>query len=210
MKHSNEKSLTQKLKVNSAHNEQYFLQQLIEGNERGFNKIYELHSRGVFRFIIKFVSSVPLAEDLTQEVFIKIWENRHRLENVQSFRSYLFITARNHTFNRLKEVFKSDVAITEVVSGFIQQRNATEDEIIDKEYLLFLKRTLNALPERTKEIFEQCREHGRTYDEVAAHLNISRNAVKNHMVHAMKVFRSSVEKELDILVSLLLFILFKR
>ncbi|MEN0053806.1 MAG: RNA polymerase sigma-70 factor [Mucilaginibacter sp.] len=198
------------MKVNSADNEQFLLQQLIEGNEQSFNKIYELHSREIFRFVIKFVNSVPLAEDLTQEIFIKIWENRHRLENVQSFKAYLFVTARNHTFNRLKEVFKSDVAITEVVKGFIQLRNVTEDDIIDKEYLLFLKRTLNSLPERTKEIFKQCREYGRTYDEVAATLNISRNAVKNHMVHAMKVFRSSVEKELDILVSLLLFVIFKR
>lgn len=209
MKYSNDNSLSHTLKVNSRHSEQFLLQQLIAGKERGFNEIYELHNREIFRFIIKFVNSVPLAEDLTQEVFIKIWENRLRLENVECFRSYLFVTARNHTFNRLKEVFKSDVALTEVVSGFIQLRNATEDDIIDKEYLQFIKRTLNSLPERTKEIFKQCREHGRTYDEVAADLNISRNAVKNHMVHAMKVFRSSVKNELDILVSLLLFILFK-
>lgn len=210
MSDSNGKSLNNTLKVNSPHNEQFLLQQLIAGNEKSFNEIYELHSREIFRFVVKFVNSIPLAEDLTQEVFIKIWENRHRLENVQYFKAYLFRTARNHTFNRLKEVFKSDVAITEVVGGFIQLRNTTEDDIIDKEYLQFLKRTLNTLPERTKEIFKQCREHGRTYDEVAANLNISRNAVKNHMVHAMKVFRSLIEKELDILLPLLLFILFKR
>lgn len=189
--------------------EEMLLQQLIAGDTNGFAGIYALHNRYIFHFILKFVNSSPLAEDLTQEVFMKIWEDRSRLANIQSFKAYLFITARNHTLNRLKEIFKLDVAMGEVINGFVQLRNATEDEILHKEYLQFLKRILNTLPDRTKEIFKQCREHGRTYEEVAAELNISRNAVKNHMVHAMKVLRSSVKRELGISLTIVLFIVFR-
>lgn len=201
--------LGEQLEIKSKNSEEVLLRQLIAGDPNGFAGIYTIHNRNIFRFIFKFVNSAPLAEDLTQEVFIKIWEGRLRLAEVQSFKAYLFITARNHTLNRLKEIFKSDVAMGEVIRGFTQLRNDTEDEILHKEYLQFLKRILNTLPERTKEIFKQCREQGRTYDEVATELNISRNAVKNHMVLAMKVLRSSVKRELGISISILLFIVFK-
>ena len=196
------------LEIKLKDTEEALFKQLIAGDANAFAEIYALHNRNIFHFVLKFVNSSPLAEDLTQEVFMKIWEGRSRLEDVQSFKAYLFITARNHTLNRLKEIFKSDVAMGEVIQGFVQLRNATEDEILNKEYLQFLKRILNTLPDRTKEIFKQCREQGRTYEEVAAELNISRNAVKNHMVHAMKVLRSSVKRELGISLGLLLFIIF--
>jgi len=196
------------LEIKSKDTEETLLKLLIAGDPNGFAGIYALHNRNIFRFVLKFVNSSPLAEDLTQEIFMKIWEGRSRLADIQSFKAYLFITARNHTLNRLKEIFKSDMAMGEVIQGFVQLRNVTEEEILHKEYLQFLKRILNTLPDRTKEIFKQCREQGRTYEEVAAELNISRNAVKNHMVYAMKVLRSSVKRELGIKLGMLLFVIF--
>lgn len=198
------------MKRNSAYNEELLLQKIIAGDQNSFADIYTLYGRRIFSFIIKFVNSTPLAEDLTQEVFIKVWENRLHLQQVHSFKSYLFVTARNHTFNRLKAIFKSEKAIGEVINSFISLRNVTEEEVLHKEYIQFLKITLNTLPERTREIFKQCREQGRTYDEVAADLNISRNAVKNHMVSAMKILGASVKQELGISLSILFFILFKK
>jgi RNA polymerase sigma-70 factor (ECF subfamily) len=156
-----------------------------------------------------------MAEDLEQEVFMKIWESRKQLREVKSFRAYLFIVARNHILNTLKAVFRSDAAMGEVVNHFIRLRNAQadsgntpENDLLSKEYQTFLEKILTALPERTREIFRLCREQGKTYDEVAALLGISRNAVKNHMVHSMKILGGSVEKDLGISLSLFLAIMF--
>ena len=184
-------------------NEKELLLLLIAGEEKGFEGLYNLYNRSIFNFIIKYVSSVPLAEDLTQEVFIKMWENRKQLKEVRSFKAYLFISARNHTLNNLKLVFRSEVAIGEVLSGFTDLRNDTEDDVLHKEYLQFLKETLNNLPERTREIFQLCREQEKSYDEVAKSLNISRNAVKNHMVRSMKFLSSSIKKEFGVSLTLL-------
>jgi RNA polymerase sigma-70 factor (family 1) len=189
--------------------EKKFWEQLIAGDHAGFTGIYNIYHSTLFNFIVKFVNSGPLAEDLTQEVFVKIWESRHRLKDVKSFKAYLFVTARNHTLNKLKEIFKSEIAIGEVIGNFAQLRSATEEEILHKEYLLFLKNVLENLPDRTKSIFKLCREQGKSYEEVAAALNISRNAVKNHMVHAMKILGTSVKKEFGISLSLLLLLYFK-
>lgn len=184
------------------------MQQLIAGDETGFVGLYEIYNRSIYTFILKYVSSIPLAEDLTQEVFIKIWENRINLIGVQSFKAYLFITARNHTLNSLKVVFRSEAAIGEVIAGFVNLRNSTEEDLLHKDYLIFLKNTLDDLPARSREIFKLCREEEKTYDEVAKSLNISRNAVKNHMVHSMKVLSSSIKKEFGISLSLIIAILF--
>jgi len=195
------------LSINRGNIERDLLQQLIAGDESGFVGLYEIHNRSIYNFILKYVSSAPLAEDLTQEVFIKIWESRLNLTEVKSFKAYLFVTARNHTLNSLKIVFRSEAAIGELVSGFVSMRNATEDDMLHKDYLQFLKNTLNNLPERTREIFKLCREEQKTYDEVAKLLNISRNAVKNHMVHSMKVLSSSIKNEFGISLSVIIAIL---
>lgn len=187
--------------------EKELLQRLIKGDEEGFVGLYDLHSRSIRAFITRYVNSKPLAEDLTQEVFIKIWENRAGLADVKSFKAYLFITARNHTLNSMKVIFRSEVAIGEVVDSFVHLRNETEEQLMEKEYALFLDKVLDSLPERTREIFRLCRNQEKTYDEVAKSLNISRNAVKNHMVQSMKVLRSAVKKEYGISLSLFMLIL---
>lgn len=196
------------MSIKRDNSEKELLQQLIAGDETGFVGLYEIYNRSIYTFILKYVSSIPLAEDLTQEVFIKIWENRINLIGVQSFKAYLFITARNHTLNSLKVVFRSEAAIGEVIAGFVNLRNSTEEDLLHKDYLIFLKNTLDDLPARSREIFKLCREEEKTYDEVAKSLNISRNAVKNHMVHSMKVLSSSIKKEFGISLSLIIAILF--
>ncbi|PTT01915.1 RNA polymerase sigma-70 factor [Pedobacter sp. HMWF019] len=196
------------MSTSAVHNEKDLLQQLIAGDERGFAGLYDLYSPSIQKFILRYVNSSPLSEDLTQEVFIKIWENRSILAGVKSFKAYLFVTARNHTLNSMKVIFRSEVAIGEVVDSFVHLRNETEEQLMHKEYLVFLRKILDSLPERTREIFRLCRDQEKSYDEVAKSLNISRNAVKNHMVQSMKVLRSAVKSEYGISLSLFLSFIF--
>ncbi|HWW42521.1 RNA polymerase sigma-70 factor [Pedobacter sp.] len=196
------------MSTSAVHNEKDLLQQLIAGDERGFAGLYDLYSPSIQKFILRYVNSSPLSEDLTQEVFIKIWENRAILADVKSFKAYLFVTARNHTLNSMKVIFRSEIAIGEVVDSFVHLRNETEEQLMHKEYLVFLRKILDSLPERTREIFRLCRDQEKSYDEVAKSLNISRNAVKNHMVQSMKVLRSAVKSEYGISLSLFLYFIF--
>ena len=182
---------------------------LVKGDESAFLTVYKEYSSGIFSFILKYVNSTPLAEDLVQEVFLKIWESRKNLKHVRSLKAYLFITARNHTLNSLKKASRSEAALGEIVNSYIALRNNTEDCLLEKEYKVFLDKVLAALPERSRRIFRLCREQGKSYEEVAAIMGISRNAVKNHMVFSMKVLRSSTERELGVSLSLLLCLLYK-
>ncbi|HEY0177742.1 MAG TPA: RNA polymerase sigma-70 factor [Pedobacter sp.] len=184
-------------------------QLLINDDYRAFTILYGRYSAAVKSFLLKLLKSAALSEDIAQEVFIKIWANRKRLSEIKTFRAYLFIAARNRALDSLKAAFRSDVAMSEIVSNFVSHRSTTEEDLLSKEYLNFLNSVLNSLPERSREIFSLCREQGKSYEEVASILGISRNAVKNHMVYSMKVLRHSVEKELGISLSVLLAIIFR-
>lgn len=182
---------------------------IMEGEESAFSELYDRYSPALALYIKRFVNSSDLSEDLTQEVFIKMWQQRSKLEEVRSIKAYLFIMARNHTLNSLKKALRSDVAMGEVINSFVEQRNNTEEELLAKEYLEYLEKALAALPLRTREIFKLCRQEGKSYDEVALALGISRNAVKNHMVGSMKVLSASVKKDLGISLGILLTVFLK-
>lgn len=185
------------------------LELIIEGNYQAFTAIYNRYVADIKRFLLKILKSAELTDDIAQEVFIQIWANRGKLSQVKSFKAYLFIAARNRALDSLKAVFRSEAAMGEIIQNFVAQRNTIDEEILDKEYRLFLDGILATLPERTRQIFALCREHGKSYDEVAQMLGISRNAVKNHMVLSMKILGSSVKKELGISLTLLLACVFR-
>ncbi|GGH61519.1 RNA polymerase sigma-70 factor (ECF subfamily) [Filimonas zeae] len=186
------------------HNEKELLAQVVEGKEEAFAMFYHYYYPAVSAFVQQFLKSPQLSEDLSQEVFTRIWQNRHRLAEVQSFRAYLFVVARNQAITALRTISRHELAAGEILRHYHLPPPSTDDLLLTQEYMRFLRNTLDSLPERTRQIFRLCREEGRSYDEVAALLGISRNAVKNHMVQAMKVLKTSVEKELGIPLSVFL------
>jgi RNA polymerase sigma-70 factor (ECF subfamily) len=183
------------------------LQQLKTGDEYSFGLIFNHYHSSVLALALHLGHSPELAEDITQEIFLKIWENRERLPEIRSFKSYLFITARNHALNALKMAVRSEAGLAEIMRHFDQVRNTTEDELQSNEYLRFIQQKLDELPARSKEIFQLCREQSKSYDEVAAALGITRDAVKSRMVYAMKTLRSSVEKEMGLSLTVVLAII---
>lgn len=182
--------------VKPIYDEKILLRQLAGSDEHAFYALYEHYYAGVLQFVLKFVKSRLLAEDLTQEVFLKIWEHREKLSDIAAFKGYLFIVARNHTLSSLKKAFRFQEALGVILDDYTRLRSDTEEELLQKEYMLFLQKKLESLSPRTREIFIQCRQQGRTYEEVAVAMGISRNAVKNHMVSAMKMLRLAADKEL--------------
>ncbi|GAA4312486.1 RNA polymerase sigma-70 factor [Mucilaginibacter gynuensis] len=184
-------------------------QYLFHNNEQAFTVLYDRYAADVMGMLLKILKSEALAQDVMQEVFLKIWNQRSRLQHVKVFKAYLFITARNHALNSLKTAIRSQTAIGEIIQAAVSERNTTDDELLSKEYLQFIEQVLDRLPSRSREIFAMCRTQEKSYAEVAEELGISRNAVKNHMVYSMKVLRSAVENELGIPLSILIAVLFK-
>jgi len=188
----------------SLYDEQILLSELSSGKEDAFDKVYNHYLHSIYSFVIKFVKSPELTKDLTQEIFIRIWENRSRLSKVKSFRAYLFVTARNHVLNFLREASSSNVILTEIINSYASPQGA--NEMISKEYEQWLHNVLESMSPQMRAAFKLCREQNKSYDEVADLLQITKNTVKKHMVRSMRVIKGRLDLDWGISLSLFLFI----
>lgn len=189
-------------------NETELLDKLAADDELAFELIYKHHICGVTAFLNKFLKSSQLADDIAQEIFIKIWEDRSKMQRVQSLKAYLYITARNRALNILKSTSKSLSVMSEILRHYRRSQNETENSMLDYDYRQFLLRIIEKLPSRSREVFQLCRDQGKSYEEVAEILGISTNSVKSHMVLSMKRLKASVEQELGISFGVFLVLLY--
>lgn len=192
----------------STYDDKALLLPIASGDEEAFAALYHQYQDMVKRFVLKFVKSQELSDDIVQEVFIKIWENRNQLLKVNCFKAYILIVVRNHTLNFLKQVAQNAAVTMEVIKHYQEFRSDTEEKLLSKEYLQCLQNIVQTLPDQTRRVLNLCREQDKSYDEAAQILGISRHAVKKHMVRANKVFKSSFKNLLDIPFNLLVALLF--
>jgi len=166
------------------------------GRENAFESLYQHYHIKIHHYILSLVKSPQLAEDLKQEVFLKLWEARGQLPEVTNFGAFLFTIARNHTINILKSATRSRAVLSEILRH--SPPPLFDSEILSRDYDRFIQKILQTLPPRTREIFHKCKEQGRTYEEVARELGISGNAVKRHMINSIKVLREAATKDLGL------------
>ncbi|GAB4036813.1 RNA polymerase sigma factor [Spirosoma jeollabukense] len=183
-------------------NESILLDQIATGNEKAFNKLHDFYRPGIYRFIYKFIKSAELSNDICQEVFMKIWEDRYAIQGINSFKSYLFTITKNHTFNFLKRAAVEDRIKAEFLRNYCLSTNYTEEFLLAKEYQQFLQTVLDTLPPQSRTVFKLCRQQDKSYEEAAQILGVSNNAIKKHMVRSMKVIKCAVRKDMGIAFSL--------
>jgi len=134
-----------------------------------------------------------LAEDLMHDVFIKLFEKMEDLEDkVKNWEAYIFRMARNHTFDYLKRNSLNERFVERTIREFQDGDFVIDRKVLEKEYAEFLDKCLQRLPERSRRIFQLCRQEEMTYDEVAGHLGNSKDTVTHHMVLTMKKLKAEV------------------
>ncbi len=195
------------MKESANYTEQEWLQLLSAGSEEAFAQLYRSHRPAMVEQAMRLVKLEAPAEDICNEIFLNLWQNREQAAAITSLRAYLTTAVRNRSLNVLKKMARSRDAQAEIANIFPGTTLATEAALLEKEYVLFIRRSLSLLPHRAREVFTLCREEGCSYDDVSARLGISRHAVKHHMVHSVKKLKALAEKDLGISLSILLIFL---
>jgi len=187
-----------------SYSDQELLDLLRSADSVALGEIYERYHKPLYSFLYKFLKSPELTEDMTQEIFMKLWDGRAELPALLSVKSYLFTIGRNHVFNFLKRAGTDRTAKAEILKHYSTAGNTLENVLHSRDYLRYLDHLLDGLSPQSREVFRLCRQEGMTYDETASLLGISRNTVKKHMVRTMRVLSDSVEKDLGISLTALL------
>lgn len=169
--------------------ESVLLHRLKEGDINAYVKIYNAYHTSLYAYVIKFLKIPELAEDVLQEVFLKIWEVRKRIDPELSFKAYIYRISRNCVFKLLKKIASEDELRLQVLFKISATVEQPDIKIQWQQYQQFLSTAIGHLPPQRQIVFQMCRLENKKYDEVAAELGISRNTVKEHMVLAVRFIK---------------------
>lgn len=168
-----------------------------EGDMIAFYNIYERYCKRLYGFVLRYIKNETDAEDIVQEVFIKVWESRNKIDVYSSFEAFLFTIAYNSTISLFRKRV-CEKKYLEYLKLLQHLENAPEltDEIQFKDLNKKVQILLNKLTARQKEIFLLSREEGLSHDEIAKKLNISINTVKKHMVNTLAFIKYGLDNSL--------------
>ena len=173
------------------------LTRLKNGDMLAFDRVYELFSHKLFSFVFKILKNEAEADDIVQEVFVKIWESRHKLVDYKSLSSYIFTIAYNHSIDLIRKRINNTKYLEHLKnSASICVSPTTVTQIEFGELSKQVERLIANLPERQKQVYLLHREDGLNYPEIAEKLGISKNTVENHMAKALKYLRQNMDNTL--------------
>jgi len=178
---------------------------LQKGNVAAFDSLFEVYSPKLYGFALKYFKSETDSEELVQEVFVKVWENRKLLKSDQSFKSYLFTIA----FNQIRKHFNKKAVSLRYLKS-LQNDPEFPDYSSPDDYESTLRQIyqiIDQMPGRRREIFTKSKLEGKSSKEVAAELNISPGTVDNQVSEAIRFIRSRLKTEnLGLFLFLVLFV----
>lgn len=162
-----------------------------EGNESAFNELYALYKEPAIRFCNSIIKDIDESENLVQEVFIKIWDKKQGINPDLNFNSYLFTIIRNRVFDYLKEVKKNDFVKERYWQNIVDYQRSEPE--LKEERIARIKKALSELTEKRRKIIQLNYEEGKSYEEIASLMNISKNTVKNQLVKAKQIIRAQMK-----------------
>lgn len=159
-----------------------------------FDAVYHQFHQAVYANISKLVCEPHMAEDILQEVFISLWENRQTV-NLQDAGGWLFVVSYNKSMTFLKKKLRETSVIlpdTEYLATISEEQPV--DEELFQLRLSMVEEAIDHLPPRKREVFRLCRYDGKTYDEVADMLNISVVSVKDYLKQSTQFIRQYISR----------------
>ena len=164
---------------------------LQRGSVTAFEILFENYSQKLYRFSFSYLKSEAEAEDIVQEVFLKIWQNRSSLKTETSFQSYLFTIAFHaiqKSFNKKRQQQKFRLDLFELLAS---ENPSLEEQLNFETLITRLHQLIEQLPTRRKEIFFKRKKEGKSIQNIALEMGISEKTVENQITEAMNSLRKS-------------------
>ena len=178
------------------YNEETVLSLLSKDSQYAFQLIYDRHKDGIYRVAVSMLKSTVLAQEVVQDVFMKVWFERQKLHELRSFEDWLFIVARNQIFNQLKKVsieWKNAKGLHE--QGTYESILDDADANLDRNaYSQLHQKAMESLTNHQKDVYQLVKLKSFSYREVALILNISPLTVKKHMSRALHSIRKYIHQ----------------
>lgn len=171
--------------------EKLLIRRLKEGDKEAFSLLYKHYWERIYAFGRLYLDRKERAEDVVQEVFVKIWESREFLREEENFKGLLFIITRNLIFNQYRKNVNEDFYKMTVLAA-MEASYSLEEEIEAGDLREYIDLLIRDLPPKRREIFDLSRKEHKTYKEIAALLQISEKTVENQIGEALKYLKRNI------------------
>ena len=159
--------------------ERRYLEALARDDRSAFDALYLKYAAKTEEFLYRMLKDHSEAEDITQDIFLKIWRNRTSIGAVDAFGPYLFRMARNAVYDRFdNRSVRENYARR---ASLLPEYELPDSAIDSRDLLLLIRMVVEKMPEQRRRIFRMSREEGLSNDQIAEQLSISRRTVENQM-----------------------------
>lgn len=186
-------------------NDEMILSLLKANDPTACSMLYKAHYKAVYNSIRKFTYDPDVAKDISQELFINVWEKRDVLKITVPIRKYLLSAAHNRVINYRRDTERNTRLLEEVVdrSGGAKIIDPVDVGFEAKELERIIKDAIALLPDNLRRNFSMSRNLGMTYKEMASHLKVSDKAVEKNMTKALKLLRLLLAPYLKVILMLI-------
>jgi len=173
--------------------DKYTVLRLKNGDKEAFSQIFQHFSKKVYYFSMGYLKATNEAQDIVQEVFIKLWEKRAMLEEEKSISGFIFTLTYRCIMDFFRKKKASQFFFEQVLRDNLHASRATEEEIFFNELNSMYQKAIEQLPPKRKEVYLLSRHEGLTYQEIATRLNISIKTVENQISEALRFLRNYLQ-----------------
>lgn len=173
------------------------LEQLRQGDERAFNTLYKVYFKPLYRKVFSVIKDEMIADELIQDLFLKVWQKRKEINPKHSFQAYLYTIANNLIFDYFRKIAKDKRLYARLLVNATDFYMHSDELLESKESRQLLMKAIDQLSPQRKLVFTRCKLEGKSYEEASMELGISVATVNSHMTHSLKTVREYMLKNYD-------------
>jgi RNA polymerase sigma-70 factor (family 1) len=176
----------------------YLQQQIAKSNQKAFEDLYRLFYARLFNFSMLYVHKKEAAEEIVNDIMVKVWNKREILIDVANLETYLFVAVKNHSLNYLTQFSTYNITLEPETGDItINNLNDPQRQLEWKEIYFCLNQSINELPDQCRTVFKLIKEEGFRYKQVAEILNISPRTVETQLFRAIKKLNKVIDLYLE-------------
>ncbi|MGJ1411545.1 RNA polymerase sigma factor [Sphingobacterium thalpophilum] len=166
-------------------------------NKEKFDQLYYQYHQSVFLNIRKYIKDNDIAQDVLQEVFVSLWENKDNLSYERNIAGWLFVVSSNKAISYFKKHINKNLFLSidasEIADFSLDESEELASQIYDIQWSI-LEKAIDDLPQKRREVFCLCKLQGYSYTDVASQLGISIESVKDYIKKSNKSIIRYIEE----------------
>ncbi|MEO5999377.1 MAG: RNA polymerase sigma-70 factor [Chitinophagaceae bacterium] len=167
---------------------------LANDSELAFKLLYEQYSNRIYKLSIRYLKSPPLAQEIVQDVFLKLWFERKNMKPDKPVEAWLLTVAKNKLINQFRKMTNEWNTSIHLNDERGADHSNAESKLMHAEFEQQLHTMIDRLPQMQKRVFHFAKDEGLSYSEIGSKLNISPLTVKTHMARALDKIRKSLKQ----------------